>query len=276
MSGPFDDLKHCFGIKFKTEVLDDTDPELNGARGAQFHVSLPSGECTTEKASFESTWAEKFKKDHSAPELQPDAWKLSPGTGLDLKDFEEWTESNFLTAQGELKKQLYLPWNGLHGNVVSGMDYQLLRTDGVLELSGRFTIRTDDRVLIDGAYEGLLNLEGDQPKNQADVQTNVQSGDTRLSPAYTAFLQGTLEPPTKVTLAFTFRTDTGPWSSAAGEDASWLTPQQKRHRLIAFRYAPLVRRSFVGLGTVKWGAGAKAVKMNQLAVELYGLWGGAS
>jgi Protein of unknown function (DUF3237) len=49
-------------------------------------------------------------------------------------------------------------WSGLAGTVVSGGDFYLVRTDGVLELDGRVTIESDDHVIIEALYNGLIDL----------------------------------------------------------------------------------------------------------------------
>jgi hypothetical protein len=51
-------------------------------------------------------------------------------------------------------------WNGLEGDIVSGADFVLFRIDGVLRLDGRITIRARDGILIDAAYNGLVDLYG--------------------------------------------------------------------------------------------------------------------
>jgi hypothetical protein len=49
-------------------------------------------------------------------------------------------------------------WSGLAGTIVSGGDFYLVRTDGVLELDGRVTIVSNDGVIIEASYNGLVDL----------------------------------------------------------------------------------------------------------------------
>jgi uncharacterized protein DUF3237 len=50
-------------------------------------------------------------------------------------------------------------WDGLEGQILSGGDFALIRTDGVLALDGRVTIQANDGTLIDAIYRGLVDLD---------------------------------------------------------------------------------------------------------------------
>ncbi len=130
------------------------------------------------------------------------------------------------------------PWLGLNGHILSGVDWALLRSDGVIEFDGQLTLTDgplDDKkrlgVLVNARTSGAVDL--------------VRPGDPRPHSIDHAFeLWRTPRDSATVPLALAFKFE------AAREPEPWASKKYTRsggHQ----RYAALSRGQFVGCGRIK-------------------------
>ncbi|HKQ70038.1 MAG TPA: DUF3237 family protein [Polyangiaceae bacterium] len=165
-----------------------------------------------------------------------------------------------------------LGWTGLKGKLLSGADFLLVRSDGVLALDGRVTLRSDDKVLIDALYTGSVDLIEllDEPYLLERGRRLDENGPESKSEAYRAldadfqrdFLRSLVPIHEKYVVVdsratciriplrveMRFETASGPYPDAPGEDMSWIKKRYLKHQESFFKYRLLVRRQFVGVG----------------------------
>lgn len=96
----------------------------------------------------------------------------------DANGSKVWTDPAKLALNGPEDKDPFR-WRELEGQIQSGGDFVLARLDGVLELDGRITIRTQTQSLIDAAYEGVVDLASCIPGQPDSVTEGIELTDDR-------------------------------------------------------------------------------------------------
>jgi hypothetical protein len=146
------------------------------------------------------------------------------------------------------------PWCGLFGTVASGGDFVLVRTDGLIQLDGRVTIKAHDDSLVDALYQGSIDLS--QHQQQREV-AKLRSYDRDASTStFQAFRDGTYRFANNgkipVFLSVSFETANLPsvLDSGDNQDLSWVNQRYRATGDNFWRYAPLVRRQFVAKGVL--------------------------
>ncbi|HEU4582054.1 MAG TPA: DUF3237 family protein [Polyangiaceae bacterium] len=162
-------------------------------------------------------------------------------------------------------------WKGVVGRVLSGSDFLEIRADGVIELNGRVTLRADDATLIDASYSGLIDLEAFL--DPALLATNGEKDLAKVSLGYELFVSGNFpKQDLPIRLFITFDTSTGPWSTEMAEDVTWTKPSQARHRGNVWKYVELVRRQYLGVGSLRFSYSPGSLpKPQEIYVEVYDL-----
>lgn len=159
-----------------------------------------------------------------------------PGGG----DWDPPTLLARLRDAGTITQQKYVAehglWTGLAGKVVSSGDWALLRSDGVLALDARLSIKADDGSLIALALAGLADLTAAYPG-----ETGPQ--------AYRSWLDGNRPTRPAVPLRLSLRFD------VPGSPEAVPPPIARRYvhaSKFHWRYGRLARGVFVGAGTLSF------------------------
>ena len=121
-----------------------------------------------------------------------------------------------------------LDWYGLKANILSGSDWAVVRTDGVAEFSGRFTMRSadDDHGLIVATLTGPVDLAtATIPRDRVFVD----------------WKNGALGSSVKLLLAATFE--------AARPAQSWAPQRYIKQGEGFWKYEQLTRSQFIAVGT---------------------------
>jgi len=127
-----------------------------------------------------------------------------------------------------------LPWLGFDGDIVTGIDWAVLRADGVVEFDGRVTLRghgpdsqnTDEYILINVEFGGAVDFL------QAQRPVTIDQA---------AELLKTVRGIADLALAMRFE--------APQQPEPWAAKRYKRNRG-QLRYRHLSRGQFVGIGTI--------------------------
>jgi hypothetical protein len=128
------------------------------------------------------------------------------------------------------------PWLGLKGHIISGVDWALLRGDGVIEFDGQITLSdgpADDKkgvgVLVNARTSGAVDLVG---KDEARPLS--------LDHALERWMASDANVPIALNVRFEAPQEPEPWAS-----------KKYTRRKGQLRYAALSRGQFVGCGAIK-------------------------
>lgn len=240
--------QYYFTVDAKLEVLEAPAGEARGPRGTRIYAiySSPSP-IETNASRYERSWDRPLPQGYAEPKKFEPLY-IEPGK----EAAEAGGNSKYVELAKEKAEWQRFGWTGLTGEILSGADFLLVRPDGVIELDGRITIRAKDETLIDAVYRGLIDL---QKHFGADgAERSGGKTEAAVSAAYASFVEGEFPLDVfPVQLSISFETNTGPWSTEDAEDSTWTKPSQARHRGNVWKYAGLVRRTFSGFGTIKFG-----------------------
>lgn len=146
--------------------------------------------------------------------------------------------------------------SAVEGTILSGGDFALLRLDGVLELDGRMTLKTHDGVLVDAAYSGIVDLDRGgkvdtlicDAVNDEKLNEQVHAAETQI---FESHADGKIKAAsTPILLCVSFETASMPWTTAPGEDLSWVKDRYIGHRRKFWQYRRLARRPFIAAGNL--------------------------
>ena len=237
---------YFFSVDAALRRIGDEPRDARNPRGARFQVVFQNGSnpsVITVPAAFKAAWGYDYK----------------PFLFETYKDRDDETQKRVIVPEKAFER----PWNGLEGSILGGGDFFLVRSDGVLELDGRVTLRADpDDTLIDIVYRGVVdlaryakNIDLPQARSIEDAEKRRLATEARVSEAFERFINGSLElegeqadPELPVMLTATCELATGPWSEVEGEDTSWVKDRYLRLQEYVWRYEVLTRQQFVGRG----------------------------
>lgn len=219
------------------------------------------------------------------PELFAATWQRSP-----LHDKFKNVAARDQDRDEHSKPRITIPsdadpvWNGLKGKTLGGGDFILVRSDGVVELDGRFTLRAEpDDTLIDVVYNGLIDLTEyveEHPPGEGEWQGSGMDRnlacEARTSKVFEDFTMGRARlryrdkkgPLLPVQCGIIFELATGPWSDSAGEDTSWMKDRYRALQENVWRYQVLTRHRFEGVGHINFEDGVPAPK--HISIDVYG------
>lgn len=179
-------------------------------------------------------WWQAIEYFRCAPDPNDARANPSPVTlpaGVKLVDGRVFQNSRLALADGKRElggKPWPLDWYGLKANILSGSDWAVVRTDGVAEFSGRFTMRStdDDHGLIVATLTGPVDLATAQIAREQ---------------VYVNWKNGTLGSSVKLLLAATFE--------AARPAQSWAPQRYIKQGEGFWKYEQLTRAQFIAVGT---------------------------
>ena len=258
--------KYYFSIDAGLRGIGQEPRDTKNPRGARFQVAFQNGNPTavyTDKELFRQTWDGEYAR-FECVEEEKDGKK----------------RKTIIPPKGTDKRK----WNGLEGPILGGGDFFLVRSDGVLELDGRVTLRAaPDDTLIDVKYSGVVDIaesvaDPELQKALTAVGASRPESESRVSEAFERFIHGSLEltkrngwPSLPVRLAVTFELATGPWSTVEGEDTSWMKDRYLDLQEHVWRYEVLTRKQFLAEGILVFDQfvparlpSAKSIKLHVL------------
>jgi len=144
----------------------------------------------------------------------------------------------FLAAVRDFSKENadYPPWLGLEGHILSGVDWSLLRSDGVIEFDGQLTIT--DGLLNDKKGEGVL--VNARTSGAVDLVANDAERPYSIEHAMDLWLRAAGDVPVALNIKFEAPQESEPWAS-----------KKYTRRKGQLKYVMLSRGQFVGCGTIK-------------------------
>jgi hypothetical protein len=149
-----------------------------------------------------------------------------------------------------------ISWLGFDGEILSGSDWAIIRSDGVAEFNGRLTLRSKDE------DHGLLALAAAGPVDMLpDVSYSGSSPSQGLQAVLNA-IQGDSLKDKSVVIAATF--------DAAGEAQSWAPRRMKDAADGFWKYKPLTRAQFAAVGKLTFGKSA-ASSITSVRYDFYRL-----
>jgi hypothetical protein len=128
------------------------------------------------------------------------------------------------------------PWLGLRANIISGVDWALLRADGVVEFDGQLTLR--DGPQVDRGKVGVL--VNARTSGVIDLISKGGSRPSSLDHALSLWLASDASLPVALNIRFEAPQEPEPWAS-----------KKYTRRKGQMKYAALSRGQFVGCGFVK-------------------------
>ncbi len=168
-----------------------------------------------------------------AQRIQPQLVQSSKVEKRDASDPKFADDVAQAASRVEAGQQAGTLWMGLQGHIVSGSDWALIRTDGVLEITGRLALQSaddPDYALLTMTMAGSVDLDASG--------TSGPPGSTLDQRFVDAVGKGI-----PMALATTFE---------AGRTApSWAPDRMKRQAAGFWKYARLTRAQFITVGNVK-------------------------
>jgi hypothetical protein len=219
--------------------------------GSRVHVRYGDGKLSTDNAEYQKDWIGPLK-DSSIPGGSAVGDALS---GLENPDARA-KEIAKLKLNGELPKELNGLWAGLDGDVLRGIDWALVRKDGVVVFDGRVTLRASEQdhkngFLIDALITGAVDLA--PPEDQTP-----EGG----SATYYRWKAGSLKDKViKVALGVRFE--------ASGEAPPDASEDYKRKVKNFPRYMRLTRHQCSGFGELTLGVGKDSNPIEKLLLKVY-------
>lgn len=140
MADPTFEHRYMFSVKapLRSYKLGDS------PQGCRIDVAYENGTVTTDPTLFFESWRAELDRAGSAK------------VGSDSAKRQEWLKER----RAEVKAAGGPPWLGLEGELISGSDWLLVRSDGAAEFSARATIREEEWAN-KGATRGggLINID---------------------------------------------------------------------------------------------------------------------
>jgi hypothetical protein len=222
--------------------------------GSRVHVRYGAGTLKTVQAEYEPAWIQPLSR------LE----KLSDDQKAALAELGSQQTPDLRVAKlAELSQRLpdaaKRIWAGIEGTVVRGIDWALVRKDGVVTFDGRVTLKATeppnagnpDGFLIDALISGAVDLDPTAPAT-ADAAAAI----------YNSWKTGTLNPHViNVALGVRFEASGAPPADASAD-------YQRKTKSFP-RYMRLTRRQCLGAGTLTLGQGTPASPIQKLQLKVY-------
>lgn len=260
------DMRYYFSIDAALRLASSSPPDVRNPRGARLQVVVQNGRVFTMAEKYERSWQARPIDFLQLRGAEPAA----PGDEVMLTHAREILQGEQRNKEvASLADAHARSWNGLDGEILGGGDFFLVRSDGVLELDGRVTIRAlPDGTLIDAVYTGLVDLTriaSGQPleelRREMRFRDRQRETEARVSLVFEDFINGRLNVRPQyvgddrrlrlpVRVSGRFELATGPWSTMEGEDTTWVKDRYLRLQKHVWRYEVLTREQFTSEGNM--------------------------